>query len=167
MIASMRNGSGDHFFVLFNASGAIIKGFAHESPMSPYQVQPPCIWPGVLDDVPAEFADFLAEPAFSLEETSFCCWRLYSQSSWHRGDIEFANSENPDGSRDLLLMFEGNPRTYRDWATDYHEQPVDFKAVSLIYKYRPLSDDIMHTLNGDSSLSGLIKNAEEIGYPDL
>jgi hypothetical protein len=36
MMASMRNGSGDDYFILFNSSGAIIKGFAHESPMSPF-----------------------------------------------------------------------------------------------------------------------------------
>jgi hypothetical protein len=35
MMASMRNGSGDDYFLLFNAAGAILKGFAHESPMTP------------------------------------------------------------------------------------------------------------------------------------
>ena len=33
MMASMRNGQGDDFFILFNNNGAIIKGFDHESPM--------------------------------------------------------------------------------------------------------------------------------------
>ncbi|HEX6285588.1 MAG TPA: hypothetical protein VFZ71_11970, partial [Pyrinomonadaceae bacterium] len=28
MLASMRNGSGDSFFILFNSAGAIIKGYA-------------------------------------------------------------------------------------------------------------------------------------------
>jgi hypothetical protein len=35
MMASMRNGQGDDFFILFNNNGAIIKGFDHESTMSP------------------------------------------------------------------------------------------------------------------------------------
>lgn len=36
MMASMRNGSGDEYFILFNSQGAIMKGFAHESAMSPW-----------------------------------------------------------------------------------------------------------------------------------
>jgi hypothetical protein len=49
MMASMRNGQGDDFFILFNNNGAIIKGFDHEAPMSPYAHQPKRVWPGVLD----------------------------------------------------------------------------------------------------------------------
>lgn len=167
VLASMRNGSGDHFFVLFNTFGAIIKGFAHESLMSPYQVQPPHTWPGVLDDVPTEFAGFLSEPAFSIEDTTFCLWRTFSDSSWHRGDIEFPDSQNLDGSRELLLMFDGKARTYRDWAEDYYEQPVDLEVVSLVYGHHPLSGDIVRELNPELTLDDLTKDAQEIGYPNL
>ncbi len=66
-MASMRNGSGDHLFALFTPSGAIMKGFAHESPMSSYRTEPPRPWPGVLDDVLSEFAAFLTEPAFNID----------------------------------------------------------------------------------------------------
>src|SRR4051812_33026108 len=52
MIASMRDGSGDEYFILFNPYGAIIKGFAHESSMSPYDTESGKPWSGVLDDVP-------------------------------------------------------------------------------------------------------------------
>ena len=46
-MASMRNGSGDEYFILFNLHGAIMKGFAHESPMSPWANDAKQIWPGV------------------------------------------------------------------------------------------------------------------------
>lgn len=167
MMASMRDGSGDHLFMLFNASGAIIKGFAHESPMSPFHARPPRVWRGVLDDVPAEFANFLSEPAFSIEETTFCLWRLEAQSHWQRGDTEFPDDENPDGSRDLLLMFDGQAQTYRDWAQDYYEQPVDLRVVSLVYKHHPLWDDMVRKLNPELTSAALTKDAQEISYPDL
>jgi hypothetical protein len=35
--ASMRNGSGDEYFIWFSKHGAAIKGFAHESPISPWR----------------------------------------------------------------------------------------------------------------------------------
>src|ERR1044072_2466076 len=68
MMATMRDGSGDEYFILFNAHGAIVKGFAHESPMSPWANESRKVWPGVLDDVPAEFQNFLAEAAFSIQQ---------------------------------------------------------------------------------------------------
>lgn len=38
MMASMRDGSGDDYFLLFNKAGAILKGYAHESTMAEYYV---------------------------------------------------------------------------------------------------------------------------------
>jgi len=70
MMASMRDGSGDEYFILFNPHGAILKGFAHESPMSPYATASGKPWAGVLDSVPDEFQDFLSEPAFLIEDTT-------------------------------------------------------------------------------------------------
>ncbi|MFD9672648.1 hypothetical protein ACFWAO_12185 [Streptomyces sp. NPDC059981] len=51
-MASMRNGSGDEYSIVFSAAGAYARGFDHESPMSPFgnDGEP---WPGVVDEVPA------------------------------------------------------------------------------------------------------------------
>lgn len=49
-VASMRNGSGDEFDIVFSAAGAYIRGFAYEAMMSPYGNDGP--WPGVLDSFP-------------------------------------------------------------------------------------------------------------------
>ncbi|MFD4814922.1 hypothetical protein [Streptomyces sp. NPDC058418] len=35
-MASMCNGSGDEYSIVFSAVGAYVRGFDHESPMSPY-----------------------------------------------------------------------------------------------------------------------------------
>jgi len=34
------------------ALDAVIVGFAHEAPMTPYAQDPPALWPGLLDGVP-------------------------------------------------------------------------------------------------------------------
>lgn len=75
MMASMRNGSGNDYFILFNKYGAIIKGFAHESLMSPYANDLKKVWKGIFEKVPIEFESFLSEPAFIIEDTTFCIWR--------------------------------------------------------------------------------------------
>jgi hypothetical protein len=114
-MASMRNASGDEYFLLFTAAGAILKGFAHESPMSPYRHRPPKVWEGLLDNVPKEFASFLTEPAFDMEATTVCIWRTYADKTRQRGKIDFPERDDPDGSKDLLFILDGNPRTYTDW----------------------------------------------------
>jgi hypothetical protein len=43
----------------------------------------------VLDQVPAEFEEFLTEPAFSMAETTFCIWRRNGDPSWQTGQIEY------------------------------------------------------------------------------
>jgi len=79
MMASMRNGSGDDYFILFNKIGAILKGFDHESDMSPYARDDGKPWPALFDNVPLEFGDFLVEPALSINEATFCVWRKTSR----------------------------------------------------------------------------------------
>jgi hypothetical protein len=164
-MASMRNGSGDEYVALFTPYGAILKGFAHEAPMSPYANDPPQVWPGVLDDVPTAFSGFLSEPAFSIEDTTFCIWRTYDDSSWQRGDIQFPEGDDPDGSEDLLSILDGDPTTYQEWAESYYEQPISLAAVKDIYNHRPLTRDLLAALNPALSLEELMPDIEGIGYP--
>lgn len=106
-LASMRDGEGDHFFALFNSHGCFLKGFAHESAMSPFAAAPECVWPGVLDGVPPAFAACLREPAFNLDETTFCVWREYGDAAWRHGPVSFPSGDDPDGSADLLSPLDG------------------------------------------------------------
>jgi len=163
-MASMRDGSGNEMFVLFTSAGAIVKGFAHESPMSPYIKNPPTVWPGVLDSVPAAFADFLNEPAFSLSDTTFCIWRTYDDATWQRGDIEFPEDKDPDGSAGLLAMLDGNPQTYQVWAEYYYERPISLSAVIHIYEHHPLTEEVVKELNPDTSMQELTSDIQEIAY---
>ena len=164
MMASMRNGCGDEYFIFFNSLGAIMKGFAHESPMSPWSNERDRVWPGVLDDVPAEFADFLTEPAFSMETTTFCIWRGNGDSSWQTGKIQYPDGADPDGSDDLLFALDGDPETYKEFAKDYYECAVDLPAVQSIYQHQPLTTQIAKILNPEVELESIRSDLEEIDY---
>lgn len=133
-MASMRNGSGDEYFILFNSQGAIMKGFAHESPMSPWTTESEQVWPVVLGEVPSEFQEFLTEPAFSMAETTLCIWRRKVDPSWQVGQIDYPVEDDPDGSEGLLFILDGAPTTYRDFAEQYYERPVDLSAVIHVYE---------------------------------
>ncbi|MBW3635689.1 MAG: hypothetical protein KY445_04370 [Armatimonadetes bacterium] len=163
-MASMRDGAGNDYFLLFSNAGAILKGFDHESPMSPYASDPPRIWPGILERVPAVFASFLAEPAFALEATTFCIWRTSSDQKWQVGDIEFPDGDDPDGSASILTLLDGNPQNYCDWATENYEVKVNLKAVEDIFAHRPITPQIVGSLNAGLDLEDLTDDLREIGY---
>ncbi len=80
-MGSMRNGSGDDFFAVFDSSGCFLRGFDHESIMSPWKKQSSGIWPGILEKIPPEFEGSVNEPAFHMEDTTFCIWRLTQDSA--------------------------------------------------------------------------------------
>lgn len=149
-MASARNGQGDDYFLVFGPAGAFMKGFDHESQMSPWQQKTRSVWPGILDKVPAVFASQLAEPAFSMKDTTFCIWRTNEDLSWRRGDIEFPPGDDPDGSENLLRMLDGRPRSYAQFCEDYYEVQVDIATVTSVYTHSPLTEEVVKELNPDA-----------------
>ena len=167
MMASARNGGGDEYFILFNQHGAIIKGFAHESAMNLCD-EPEPVWKGVLEAVPQEFQGFLQEPAFRIEDTTFCIWRLNRDGEWKIGEIEYPNdNESADGSDWLLFLLDGKPETYCDMAKDYYEREIDCETVKKIYRHEPLTEETVKKLNSERDFADLNEDINEIGYPRL
>ena len=164
-MGSMRNGSGDDFFAHFSDAGCWLKGFAHEYPMSPYRQSSRRVWPGVLDAVPKEFESCLHEPAFSVEDTTFCIWRRTLDERWQLGPIQFPGEEDPDGSQFLLSNLDARPITYQTFAQEYYDCDVDLRLVEHIYAHRPLTEGLVVSLNPKLTLRDLTSETEEIGYP--
>jgi hypothetical protein len=164
-VASMRNGAGDELFAMFTPLGAILKGFDHESAMSPYRVNPPNVWRGVLDKVPSAFAEFLSEPAFSPLDTTFCIWRMHDDSIWQRGNIGYPDEKDPDGSESLLAMLDGKPKTYQIWAEEYYNRAINLAAVKQLYEHQPLTKELITVINSKVSIEDVLKEAVVIGYP--
>jgi hypothetical protein len=161
----MRNGEGDHYFCLFNWTGALLKGFAQEAPMSPYQLKPPKLWPGVLDQVPAQFSAVLAEPALAFDETTFCIWQTYADTAWQCGNIHYPVGPITDGSAELLAVLDREPLTYQQWAQAYYQQPITLQAITAMYQHEPLTQALITALNPTTSLQELSPDIAEIGYP--
>jgi hypothetical protein len=67
-LASMRNGSGDEYSITFTRDGAFLRGFDHESPLSPFARTPPAPWPGTFAGPPAAFAAVAEDAASTLGE---------------------------------------------------------------------------------------------------
>ncbi|MFJ6010601.1 hypothetical protein [Streptomyces sp. NPDC092952] len=147
--ALMSNGSGDDFSVLFTPAGVLIRGFDHESAMSPYGTDEGRVWPGVLDDVPAPLRPLLDEPAFYDEgidapHVTACIWRETADTTWHTGSaIAFPpDNESPDGAGYLFhLLADRSPEAVRSHFEDYYERPVPLDAVRHVLTGLPLTPE--------------------------
>ncbi len=164
-MGSMRDGSGNDLFVHFSSHGCWVKGFVHESEMTPYRQTPPAPWPGELDSVPSDFDESVNEPAFVITNTTFCIWRRHEDTSWICGSITFPEGDDPDGSKELLTPFDGKPETYAAWAAEYYEKEVSVELVAYVYAHRPLTEEVVSGLNPEVALDDLEEDILEIGYP--
>ena len=154
-MASMRNGCGDDWFLLFDPVGAAIKGYAHE-------LAGDFSFPQRLRaDVPSDFSSFLDEPAFSMESATFCYWRKVDDMEWNK-----VRSLMPDdGSTELLHQLIAGPIGYKSWAESYFEVSIDPKSIRSVFEHVRLSDDLILKLNPGADVALIFNDAIEIGYP--
>ncbi|MER5419514.1 hypothetical protein [Streptosporangium roseum] len=171
-VASMRDGCGNDYSIVFSPTGAYARGFDHESPMSPYRVTPPVPWPGLFDGVPEAFRPLATEPAFSDQDgtprETVCFWREQADTEWRSGAIEAL----PEGVKDdrsakwlFDVLVDGRPEAYQQFAEEYYEVMVNIGAVRHIYALQPLTQNVVSSLNPDVNLSSLEGDLAQIGYP--
>jgi hypothetical protein len=164
-MGAIKNGSGDELFAHFIPAGCFVKGFAHESEMSPYKKQPRQLWPNLLSAVPPEFRCSLNEAAFDIPATTFAIWRRTNDSAWSKDDIEYPNRYYADGSSDLLLPFTYTHMEFTEWLSEYFEVEVDVGIVEGVFHGQPLSGSQLKALNPSPSLHALHDAVRQTGYP--
>lgn len=160
-MASMRNGQGDDWFLLFGPFGAGIKGLAHETALAGDAE----LLAEARRCVPDEFASFVNEPAFSWDWMSFCYWRSPTDPFWSRvvhPRVERAQME--DGSSEFLALLHEPVSAYIEFAQWYYERSLPLSAVDAIYRNEPLTPEIVHALNAELSFEDILEDAAEIGF---
>ena len=165
MMASMRDGSGDHWFALLSSAGVALHGLAHEAPI----FRPGKPWPGIFESLPTEFHEnLLRQPAFETEHSTFCIWRRSADAQWSCGPIELPPLvHDPDGSEDLLSILGGQSQRYVEFARDYYEVDIAPGDVGAIYRHDPLTNALVRRLNPGVDLESLADDLNEIGYPEI
>ncbi|WP_189186825.1 hypothetical protein [Streptomyces albiflavescens] len=170
-MASMRDGCGNEYSIVFSRAGAYVRGFDHESPMTPYRVTPPAPWPGLFDGVPEAFRAQVTEPAFSDHGTpraTVCFWREQADTVWKSGAVAPLPEGVEDGcSAEWLfdVLLDGRPEAYQRFAEEYYEVAVDVTAVRHVYALRPLTQSVVSLLNPAVPIPRLAEDLVQIGYP--
>ncbi|MFI5836121.1 hypothetical protein ACIA5A_20855 [Micromonospora sp. NPDC051300] len=174
--ASMSNGSGDEWAVVFTADGAFVRVFDHESSMSPYADPDRELWPGLLDGMPEALRPMVTEQAFDDGEGNVVAtavlWRRGDDDRWHAGaDIAFPplagpyDDVGPDGSGMLTILLDDIVDRYVGFAGDYYGFAVDRAAVTHVVAHRPLTDAVTRALNPRVALADVRDDVVAIGYP--
>jgi len=172
-LGSMRNGSGDEYSIVFLPDGAAYaRGFAHESPMSPWaQDNDGELHPGLIDGISPQFLPWVAEPAFAADgvcDMTVCLWTASGTAgSWEHGDVPAPGTRDDLSGASWLfsLVTRPEPAQYVEFARDYFEEDLDAGAVADVYAHRPLDAGLVTRINPERSLADLIEELEEIGYP--
>jgi hypothetical protein len=168
MMASMRNGQGSHYFILFFVEGAMIKGFDIDAPIN--NITDREFWINQLNQIPKQFSSFIEEPAFVCDEATFFIWRLNDDTKWQtlnlkaKGIEGIEKSDDFDGSKHLIPILDGSSATYKRWADSYYEGNYDLNIIEKIYEHEPLTEEIVEALNPDIDYELLIEDIEEIGF---
>lgn len=162
LMASMRNGQGDHWFALMTDHGVVMHGLHHEAPM----FRPDDPWPGLFTGLPPELSASRDEPAFDARNSTFCIWRRTNAQAWERGPVRFPPGDDPDGSAELLRHLDGRPEAYVSFAAEYYGVEIPLDVVADVYRHMPLSSELVARLSPAVLLTDLASDLAEIGYPD-
>ncbi len=147
-MASMRDGSGNEWFLWIKKGFAALKVMNHEF--------------GTLDEIekikdqfPEEYTSFITEPAFSINEST-SLWYL-SENEWVKYDV------NEDETDNLIKVFKWSPLEYKKWAEDYYENEFSIEAIENIMNGNITENDI-NLLNEDLYFNDIDEKISEIGY---
>jgi hypothetical protein len=146
-MASMRNGEGDEWFIVFAPGGVFIKAFWHEYPLEDVEA--------VYAGLPKALAPFLKEHSFSMEDITFGGW--HDGTSWTlRGNAKPMAEE--------LKILSGDPKAYRAYAADYFEEKLPLPAIAHVLAGNRLHAKLVAQISTERNLAELEEDLAEIGY---
>jgi len=161
-MSSMRNGEGNDYFLIHAPYGCAIKGNSSASRIAAGGA----FFKSVERQIPARFAEFMAEPAFSMDQASFVLWFDEDAQAWRAAASDDAPGDADDGGQaELLKWLCKGPEFYRSWAEEYYGVDVDLTLVNRAFNYQPISIAYIESLSIPIDRATLSADFEEIGFP--
>lgn len=145
-MASMRDGSGNGYFLLFYPHGIVGK-VIHQG------INYNCS--NISSEIPECFDSFKNEPAFIKDRASFFFWRKTSDLFWKV--LPGILTDYP-----LLKFLVGGIRHYHTWAERYYEKKIDLTSLKQVYECLSVSEKNLHYLNVDLQMEDLEDDLIEI-----
>lgn len=168
-MGAFKDGEGNAFYAWFSPRGAVVRGFDHESVMSPFRRDPPTPWPGIWDGLPAALASVIREPAFVPEEITFAAWNV--GRGWSCGSVKpppraagagGRAGADADGAKGLLGCFA---KDFARWAAGHYGARLDRAALARVWWGRePIDRATAAALNPDYDAVTIVEEAALTGH---
>ncbi|MBX3209793.1 MAG: hypothetical protein KF764_32465 [Labilithrix sp.] len=146
-MASMRNGQGDDWFIVFSPTGVFVKAFWHEYRPEDVDV--------IYAGLPTTLAPHLKEPAFSMNDITF--------GGWHDGTTWTLRGNGTPMAEELAIL-SGDPEAYHAYAADYFEVQLPLDAIAHVLAGKSLHAALVARLSTERTLAELEDDLAEIAY---
>lgn len=118
---------GDHLVFVSSDKASLIKGFDHESEVSPHAQNDGKIWPGIYESLPSDLLSLLGGSGEEEDEVTFCIWHTPPGSKWEIGPVQYPPDD--DGGIAFLSQFLlYSKEEFADWAIDYYGLDIQIEA---------------------------------------
>lgn len=148
-------------FIIFAPQGTIIKGFDHESEVSPYAQDEHEVWPGIYEEVPTSLLSLLEDEAIAKEDVTFCFWYENNDSMWQQGKVEIPDGAE-DGSDFLIGTIFRTAEDFVEFAEGYFELTLPIEIVAKIYEGAAITREMIKAINPDSDVEKVFQELEGI-----
>lgn len=165
-VARMDSATGDGWLIWFSPHGMVIRGFDHESPVSPWRRKPVEPWPGLFDGLPEKLRHGPRLEVEGVESVTFCLWWDVEDPGWRAGVVAAPDAEyaDPDGSGWLLAEL-GGPAAYQTYAQEVYELAVPLDVIEQVYSHQPLTEGLIRAVDPATDTAVALATARAVGYP--
>lgn len=152
---------GDHYHVLISPAGSVIKGFGHETEMSPYNFEDDDL-PELIKNhdfyqgMPEELFALIDDDALEKELATFCVWQKAGEEGWTCAPIDIP-ADWADGSA-YFLEYVFDLQRYGIWFEGYYEEPIDGDVLDLLYNGVPVTKGMIEKLPTEQDAEELLRD---------
>lgn len=171
------DGAGNTLSIVFSHEGTFLKGFDHESKMSPFAEG--TLYPGLFHGFPPELRGFLLEPGLLGEEqeqrfpgtladgeppvalapATFCAWWERSRSIWRCGELTFPSFDEYESDGAGFLLESLSPEWFEE---NYGWNPQFLQTV--LEAHPPLEPERILALAPEANVHQVHTLMRQVGY---
>lgn len=146
-LASMRNGSGDEWFLVFSPKEAFLKCFWHEYQKEDEQK--------IFEGLPDALVHLVAEEAFSPGYVTF--------GGWSDGQTWVLRG-NAKPLKDELAILSGDAKSYQTYVSEVLDVELDLEVIEHVLSGKPVNKRFIERSGVERSFEELQDDLNEIGY---
>lgn len=166
-LASMNNGAGGEYRIIFDTFGTLVMAFDHESPLSPWNTPNKELVEGLVDGIPKELTPLVTDPAFAAQESpaaevTFCAWaKTDAVDGWITGPLE-----DDGGAAWLLEVVMGDAASlYTSFLNEVREPALMPEQLAPFFALEPISHALLEELGSELATKEVLAGLATLGYP--